>query len=153
MTAIAQYPSQVLPAAPPFTVEVPEGFIAHAAPRAIAMVRRADGEAATTENLTVSADLVQSGSTPLELLGTVLAGHSAQPLDPPTGDASSATGIVARTVAGRPVRQRVTVHLMPTTYAGGLATAVTVVATWPEQDPHAEEVLQRIHDSFSVTGV
>lgn len=153
MTAIAQYPSHVLPAAPPFSVEVPEGFIAHAAPRALAMVRRADGSAATTENLTVSADLVQAGSSPQELLGSVLATHSARTVSAPEGDDQRATAVVARTVGGSPVQQRITVHLMPTTYAGELTTAVTVVATWPEQDPHAEEVLQRIHDSFSVTGV
>ena len=47
MTAIAEYPSMLLPAAPPFRVDVPEGFIAHAAPHALAMVRRADGERAT----------------------------------------------------------------------------------------------------------
>ena len=75
MTATAEYPSMLLPAAPPFRVDVPEGFIAHAAPHALAMVRRADGERAATENVTVTSELVQAGSTARDLLGAVLAAH------------------------------------------------------------------------------
>ena len=154
MTAIAEYPSMLLPAAPPFRVEVPEGFIAHAAPHALAMVRRADGTAAATENVTVTSDLVQAGSAPDDLLETVLGRHSdATVVEAAAGDGASASAVVARTVAGERVQQRVSVHVMPTRYAGDVTTALTVVATWPEQDDAAETTVRGIQNSFSVTGV
>lgn len=154
MTVTATYPSMQLPAAPPFGVEVPEGFIAHAAPRALAMVRRADGRNATSEHLTVSSDLVQAGAAPTALLESVLAHHAdATRVEEPAGTAYTATALVARTVAGQRVRQQVSVHVMPTRYAGDVTTALTVVATWPEQDHDAEQALRGIHDSFSVTGL
>ena len=154
MTVTATYPSMQLPAAPPFGVEVPEGFIAHAAPRALAMVRRADGTNPTSENLTVTSDLVQAGAAPAALLDTVLGHHpAATRVEEPTTAAGSATAVIARELAGQRVRQQVTVHVMPTRYAGDVTTALTVVATWPEQDDQAEQTLRGIHDSFSVTGV
>src|SRR4051812_43935976 len=124
MTAIAEYPSMVLPAAPPFRVDVPEGFIAHAAPHALAMVRRADGEQAATQNVTVTAELVQAGASAVTLLGSVLAAHpTATVLEAPDGAATTAAAVVTRTVAGQAVRQRLTLHVMPTRYAGDVTTA------------------------------
>jgi hypothetical protein len=154
MTAIAEYPSMLLPAAPPFRVDVPEGFIAHAAPHALAMVRRADGERAATEHVTVSAELVQAGSTAAALLDSVLTAHpTASVVETPGGEGATATAVVARTIAGQPVRQRVALHVMPTRYAGDVTTALTVVATWPELDDAAAATVCGIQDSFSVTGV
>lgn len=154
MTVTAEYPSMLLPAAPPFRVEVPEGFIAHAAPHALAMVRRADGTEAATQNVTVTSDLVQAGSAPRELLETVLARHpEATRVGEPADDGSSAQAVVARVVAGQRVEQRVSVHVMPTRYAGDVTTALTVVATWPEADDDAASTVRTIQDSFSVSGV
>ena len=42
---------------------------------------------------------------------------------------------------------------MPTRYAGDVTTALTVVATWPDQDLEAEATVRGIQNSFSVPGV
>lgn len=153
MTVTAAYPSMLLPAPPPFTIDVPEGFIAHAAPRALAMLRRADAHDASTHHVTVSSDLVQVGSTPRDLLATLLGRHDdATTVEESHDSDGSASGVIARSVAGQPVQQSVTVHVMPTRYAGDVTTALTVVATWPEQDPEAGASVRAIQNSFSVTG-
>jgi hypothetical protein len=118
------------------------------------MVRRADGERAATEHVTVSAELVQAGSTAAALLDSVLTAHpTASVVETPGGEGATATAVVARTIAGQPVRQRVALHVMPTRYAGDVTTALTVVATWPELDDAAAATVCGIQDSFSVTGV
>lgn len=154
MTVTATYPSMLLPAPPPFTINVPEGFIAHAAPRALAMLRRADATDASTHHVTVSSDLVQAGATPRDLLDALLARHDdATTVEAPHDANGSANGVITRTVAGQPVQQSVSVHVMPTRYAGDVTTALTVVATWPELDTEAGASVRAIQDSFSVTGV
>lgn len=154
MTVTAAYPSMLLPAPPPFTIDVPEGFIAHAAPRALAMLRRADATDASTHHVTVSSDLVQAGSTPRDLLDALLARHDdATTVEDPHDADGVANGVIARTVAGQPVQQSVSVHVMPTRYAGDVTTALTVVATWPELDTEAGASVLAIQNSFSVTGV
>jgi predicted ATPase len=154
MTVRAAYPSMLLPAPPPFTIDVPEGYIAHAAPQALAMLRRADAQDASTHHVTVSSDLVQAGSAPRDLLDTLLGRHDdATTVEEPHLTDGIATGVIARTVAGQPIHQRVTVHVMPTRYAGDVTTALTVVATWPQDDAEDGVGVRSIQDSFSVTGV
>ncbi|EAP99836.1 hypothetical protein JNB_06694 [Janibacter sp. HTCC2649] len=154
MTVTAAYPSMLLPAPPPFTIDVPEGFIAHAAPRALAMLRRADAQDASTHHVTVSSDLVQAGATPRDLLDTLLGRHDdATTVEEPHLVNGIASSVIARTVAGQPVQQSVNVHVMPTRYAGDVTTALTVVATWPQDDTEAGASVRAIQDSFSVTGV
>ncbi|MFC7487842.1 hypothetical protein ACOCJ7_15115 [Knoellia sp. CPCC 206453] len=154
MTVTATYPSMLLPAPPPFTIDVPEGFIAHAAPQALAMLRRADAQDASTHHVTVSSDLVQAGSAPRDLLDTLLGRHDdATTVEEPHVADGIASGVIARTVAGQPVQQSVSVHVMPTRYAGDVTTALTVVATWPQDDTEAGVGVRAIQDSFSVTGV
>ncbi|SDP22924.1 hypothetical protein SAMN04489867_1797 [Pedococcus dokdonensis] len=151
MTAIAEYPSMLLPAAPPFRLEVPEGFIAHAAPHALAMVRRADGSRATTEHVTVTSELVQAGSSAQDLVSGLVAAHpTATVVEASVGGDATARAIVSRSVAGQQVHQSVAVHVMPTRYAGDVTTALTVVGTWPEHDEDAERTIRGVQDSLRV---
>lgn len=157
--ATITYPSATLPAVPPFTLDLPEGFLAHGSPRAVAVVRPSEQAPGFIPNVTVTADLVPAGSDPDALVETMTTRVGATPTEAePATDATttpapgSATRTLRRDVDGELVHQVATVQVLPTRYAGDLTHALTVVSSWTEsQSPAYGEVLRTIHESFRVT--
>ncbi|WP_166353784.1 hypothetical protein [Phytoactinopolyspora limicola] len=151
------YPSHVLPAAPPFRIDVPDGYVAHAAPRALAVVRPeadAGSPGAFTPNVTVTADLVPGGADPKALLAAMVAAQAGEvavgaPAEiEATGAASQR---LCRTVDGVDVIQVATVWVLPTRHSGGVTHAMTVVSSWADgSGAEVGQALRAIHESFRV---
>lgn len=162
-----RYPSPALPAPPSFTLDVPDGFVAHGAGGLLALVEPVPRRPGFQPNVTVSCDLVKAASDPAALLdrlvvettatapGTVpLARHL---LAAPGDDRVAAMPIASQHLRipadGRLVDQVVTVYVVPVALAGGLSHAVTVTSSWPAHDAAAGAVLRRIHESFRLTSL
>lgn len=156
MTATTvEHPGPLLPGAPRFRLDLPDGWHAAPAPRALAVARPAVDVPGFQPNLTVTADLVPAGTTAAQVLDAMLAQYpgTRQP-EPPaggsTGDAppaddaahdrdtapdGTARATLVRAHGTGTVHQRVDVHLDPTPVPGDHRHAVTVVSSWSGTTP------------------
>lgn len=132
MTATTvEHPGPLLPGAPRFRLDLPDGWHAAPAPRALAVARPAVDVPGFQPNLTVTADLVPAGTTAAQVLDAMLAqypgtrqpqppagaitGDDAPDSDAPDGDAPDGTAraTLVRAHGTGTVHQRVDVHLAP----------------------------------------
>jgi hypothetical protein len=155
-TTTVRYPSYQLPAVPPFHIDVPDGYVAHPAPRALAVVRpssMADGTR-FIPNVTVTADLVPAGADPKALLEAMVAAQASEVAAGAAAEADapgSASQRLCRTVDGVDVIQVATVWVLPVSYAGDVAHALTVVSSWADgAGAQVGQTLRAIHESFRV---
>lgn len=161
------YPSPALPAPPSFTLDVPDGFVAHGASDLLALVEPVPRRSGFQPNLTVSCDLVRTACDPAVLLDrlvveTTAAAPGTVPLARHLVTAPGTDRVAAMPIAsqhlripidGRLVDQVVTVYVVPLALAGGVSHAVTVTSSWPTGDPAAGGALRRIHESFRLTSL
>ncbi|WP_163276664.1 hypothetical protein [Cellulomonas iranensis] len=149
MTATTvEHPGPLLPGAPRFRLDLPDGWHAAPAPRALAVARPAVDVPGFQPNLTVTADLVPAGTTAAQVLDAMLAHYpgTRQP-EPPTGGSTgddapdsdapdgTARATLVRAHGTGTVHQRVDVHVDPTPVPGGHRHAVTVVSSWSATTP------------------
>lgn len=148
MTATTvEHPGPLLPGAPRFRLDLPDGWHAAPAPRALAVARPAVDVPGFQPNLTVTADLVPAGTTAAQVLDAMLAQypgtrHAVPPVDASTGDGAgddapdgTARAVLVRAHGTGTVHQRVDVHVDPTPVPGGHRHAVTVVSSWSATTP------------------
>ncbi|NED98041.1 hypothetical protein G1H11_22335 [Phytoactinopolyspora alkaliphila] len=151
-----RYPSYQLPSVPPFHIDVPEGYVAHPAPRALAVVRPASTaeDARFIPNVTVTADLVPAGADPKALLEAMVAAQASEVAAGAAAESDtpgSASQRLCRTVDGVDVIQVATVWVLPVRYAGDVAHALTVVSSWADgAGAQVGHTLRAIHESFRV---
>ncbi|MBO1750793.1 hypothetical protein J4G33_03150 [Actinotalea sp. BY-33] len=126
-----EHPGPLLPGGPRFTVDLPDGWTAEPAPRALAVLRPVAAPSTGVANLTVTADLVPVGTTAAAVLEAMLAQYPGQVARPEGGeDPGRARADLTRHHEGSPVEQRVDVQLDLPELPGGLRHALTVVSTW-----------------------
>lgn len=141
-----EHPGPLLPGAPRFRLDLPDGWHAAPAPRALAVARPAVDVPGFQPNLTVTADLVPAGTTAAQVLDAMLAQYpgTRQPADGSTGDDApggddapegTARATLVRAHGTGTVHQRVDVHLDPTPVPGDHRHAVTVVSSWSGTTP------------------
>lgn len=166
-TRTISYPSPALPAPPSFTLDVPDGFVAHGASGLLALVEPVPRRPGFQPNVTVSCDLVKAASDPADLLDRLVAETTAtvpgtvpmarNVVSAPGDDWVAAMPIASQHLripaGGRLIDQVVTVYVVPLALAGGVSHAVTVTSSWPAHDAAASGVLRRIHESFRITSL
>jgi hypothetical protein len=160
----AHWPGPDLPAAPRFSIDVPDGYVAHPAPGILAMVEPVTRQVPFQPNLTVTADLVPADADPALVLDAIVAetvaahpgteaGAREAVTVPGTGDIGDlrATSQHLRIAAPQgTVEQVLAVYVVPVRLPGGITYAFTVASTWLAEE-HSD-VLRRIHESFRIGG-
>jgi hypothetical protein len=161
-TIRVSYPSEVLPAPPRFSVDVPRGWTAHGAPSVLAMIRPAvPADGGGGPNLTINADLVPADADPMAVLQSLMRGvvrsaagaeevHAAQPAG--SGSLRSAVGAIRIPGESAAVIQALTVLVVDAGLSGGVTYAFTIVCTWAENDRAARETLRDVQGSFTLVG-
>jgi|GEM_PF-1362798 len=151
--ATVEHPGPLLPGAPRFHLELPDGWRIAPAPRALAVARPAGDLPGFVPNLTVTADLVPAGTTAPQVLAAVLASYPGRV----TGDADRADGDdvasarLTREHDAGTVHQRVDVLLDPTPLPGAHHHALTVVSSWADATPtDLRDALADAHTSVRV---
>ncbi len=158
------WPGPELPAAPRFTLDVPEGYVAHAAPGMLALVEPATRQEPFQPNVAVSADLVPAGADPALVLDAIVAetvaahpGTEVGSREAVTAEGAGEVGDMRATsqhlrIATQQgwVEQVLAVYVVPVRLPGGITYAFTVASTWLA--PEHGDVLRRIHESFRIGG-
>lgn len=164
-----EHPGPLLPGAPHFRLDLPEGWHVAPAPRALAVARPTEPVTGFQPNLTVTADLVPAGTTPDQVLDAMLAQYpgeagrtdaadtrtgadeSADDPSATTTPATSATAHLSRPHTSGTVHQRVDVHVDATPLPGGHRHAVTVVSSWSATTPtDLRDALAAAHTSVRI---
>lgn len=154
------YPSLALPAPPRFTIDIPEGWIAHGAPGVLAMVRPQLRIGSFNPNMTINADLVPADADELVVLREVTAGvisanagaevvRAAEVVE--HGSLRSAMSAVRIPTGDHaPVLQVLTALIVDAGLPGDITYAFMIACTWSENDAEARETLHRIQESFTL---
>ncbi|MGY4643842.1 hypothetical protein [Cellulomonas sp. URHB0016] len=143
--SVVEHPGPLLPGGPRLVLDVPDGWHVAPAPRAIAVARPATDLPGFVPNLTVAADLVPAGTTPVQVLDAMLAQY---PGTRGHADGTAGSVLLTREHGSGPVRQRVDVLVDPTPLPGGHQHAVTVVSSWSDTTPAAlRDSLAEAHTS------
>ncbi|PZR51571.1 hypothetical protein DNL40_15880 [Xylanimonas oleitrophica] len=150
---VVEHPGPLLPGPPRFALEVPAGWTAAPAPRALAVVTPSDPGAPSAErfvpNLTVTADLVPAGTSAGQVLDAMLAAYPGTSTRAVAEHEDRAGARLARPHEAVTVHQHVDVHVDATRAPAGHRHAVTVVSSWSSTTPTSErEALAHAHSSF-----
>lgn len=132
--ATVEHPGPLLPGAPRFRFDLPDGWRAAPAPRALAVARPVHDVPVFQPNLTVTADLVPAGTTAAQVLDAMLAQYPGT-RSAVEGPAGTTTALLQRDHGTGTVHQRVEVHLDPTPVPGDHRHALTVVSSWSGTTP------------------
>ncbi|RSM81978.1 hypothetical protein DMH04_26925 [Kibdelosporangium aridum] len=153
-----RYPGEELPAPPPFAIDIPEDFVATAAPRLLALVQPKVKADKFQPSLTVTADLIPASIEPAAVLNPMLDEAVKRPegelVTPATEQGShQAAGSVRFAVSdvSGPVSlgQSLSIHLAPDALSNGMRYAFSVSATWDANNSHdVGATLRAIQDSF-----